>query len=278
MVNLSAYQIAEANHPLSYAEHVLTLGSQKLKFSQFPLDQKIPLTGERSWIFESGRITGIVVNYFSYVFPFWQTVEKRLEPEYQQVSDDFSDAVPLVSKKQKVTSPFNFDSENGKYYFYEGARGIRSREIPEEQLVATLCGGPQPHLGIAMCHLNSISAQGIPDLLIGIKQKGEHGDFIHKNFITRAIARLIGFDDRARLVAFGRIQAAGLLDEDTKFQVPAKPVITARRIDTAFHSLAAAGCFALLAATYQTSPGGRSFIAAIGTITGMAYAYSRYYR
>lgn len=275
MSYISNFRVADATDLVSRAEYTLQFQSEKLHIEQFPQNKKIPLDdSEHTWITASGRITGLATKYFSYVLPFWQTVETRLEPEYEEVSE----SVPLTATSQRVVSPFNFTSENGTFFFYEGHRKIRSPGIPEEALVTSLCGGPQPHLGIGIHHLNSISAEGVPDLLIGIKQKGEHADLIHKNFLARGLARLIGFDDRERLVAFGHIHAAGLLDEHTTFNTPAKPIITARRIDTTFYALVAAGSFATIAATFQSSPGGRSLIGAIVMAGALAKAYSRYYR
>ena len=272
---ISNFRVADPTDIVSKAAYTLQFQPEKLYVEQFPQNKKIPLdNNDHSWINQSGRITGLVTKYFSYVLPFWQTVETRLEPEYEEASE----SVPLSSMSQRIVSPFNFASENGTFFFYEGHRQIRSHGIPEETLVSSLCGSPQPHLGIGIHRLNSISLDGVPDLFIGIKQKGENADLIHKNFITRAIARVIGFDDRERLVAFGRVQAAGLLDEPTTFKTPTKPLITAKKIDTTYYALIATGCFATIAATFQSSPGGRSVIGAIVMAGAVAKAYSSYYR
>ncbi|MBS0634909.1 MAG: hypothetical protein JSR37_05565 [Verrucomicrobia bacterium] len=275
----SLFRLADPSDLVARAEYTLQHQPEKLCVEQYsPPGRKFLLSDDYSWITEAGQITGIVARYFSYVMPFWQTVEIRLDSE-DQLLDDFEpeEAVALAPQKPQVVSPFSFTSENGTFFFYEGGRKIRSPGMSEEALVASLCGTPQPDLGIVqMHHLNTIRVDGTPDLLIGLKQKGEKC-FLNSNFISRAISRLVGFDDRPQLVAFGRVRAAGELEEKTKFQVPPKRLITAKRVDTAFFGLLAVGTFTAFAATYHSSPWGRNVIGGFVLAAALKQAYSSYY-
>ncbi len=263
-------QVADPNHPVYRAEYILTQESNRLAVTQFPMDAKLPVA-ETFWETTAGRTTGLFVRYFSY---FW-TKETTIKNHDGAESDE---DIPLMRSSAPIQSPFRIETVKDSFYFVDSTSKVRSREIPKDTFIRCLCGSPQPHLDVKTVHMDTIAADGTPIFYIALVQKGEHADFIHHNFIFRALARMIGFDDRDRLVAVGKVKKVDLLDDRDTFLTPKQPIITAKRIDTAVHALVAIAGFSILAATYQTSPGARSFIATVGVASAIIKGLSRYYR
>ncbi len=275
MTSIQHWQIAEPDHLISIAEHVLTQQPERFSVTSFALQNRPPLSNRFEWLVEAGRIVAFANEHFSYFCPFWQPVNTKARAPYAGDDNDFAlnEAISLRGQTTQNPTPFYFTNEGSDFYFYDTRNNVRSRAIPEADLITSLCGTPQPHLAIASCHFVGITNEGIPHLGVALKLKGESSDFIHK-----PVARLIGLDDRDLLVAVGEIGPSGLLDHNIRLQVPAKQTITARRIDVAVHAFFGLACAVVLATTSTTHQGGRSIIALIGTAAGLCKAYSRYQR
>lgn len=303
--NASAYfanwNVADPGHPIHKTEHKLTQDPKSLTVVQYPMDKKLVLSQEMHWKYDhgQGRITALVHRSFSFLRPFWDYVTTRieepaLEPLFENAEREYSigdEQTPLVSRKDKeeyvplvsvrrvkqVHPPFNLTREGENFYFYDSHTLTRSRAIPEEALVAAVCGSPQPHIGVATYHLQGITANGVPDIMIALKEKGQKSERVHTIILTRTIARLFGFDNRDKLVAVGEVRENDS-EVSSKFAVPPQRVITAKRIDVTVSTLLGASIFGVLVATYKTNPGAISILAGGVSCLWLFNAYSRSHR
>lgn len=274
------WDVAPPGHPIYLAEHILTQEPQKLTVSRYPMDKKIPLNGEFSWRIAGGRITEFVVKHFPFFWPFQSQLETTIRPESELLANhDFEqeEYVPLLSQERNAVSPFSFTKEpDGSCFFFDGHSQLRSRAIPENVLIKSLCDGPKPHIGLASYRLQGISADGIPNLLVALKQKGDYRNGLHKSFVIKPLARLLGLEDRDMLIAVGEVKEAGVFSSDSKFAVPEQQLFTARRVDTAIKTLFGLGLFGAVCSAYKSTPGAFSLSVVGCSLLVLLEAYSSY--
>jgi len=265
------WPVAPVNHPIYQAEHALTQQPERIAVTEFPMDKskKLPIDSW-TWDMNAGRITGFVVKQFPFLYPCRKAVKTTISNEI--LGDEY---VPLLKQERASVSPFGFTKENNKFYFYDDTSEVRSRAISEEALVTTLCGAPQPHIGIAAFYLHNITVEGIPNLVVALKQKGERRDALHSSCFIKPISRLLGLEDRDRLVAVGETKAAGALF-DEKFVVPKQQLVTARRVDTAIYSLLGLGLLVTAAVRSSTLPGSMALVAGSAGLLSLFEAYSSF--
>lgn len=275
------WDVAPPGHPIYLAEHTLTQEPQKLTVSKYPMNKKIPLNGEFSWRIAGGRITEFVVKHFPFFWPFQSQVETTIRPESELLANhDFEqeEYVPLLRQEKKAVSPFSFTKEqDGSCFFIDGHSRLRSRAIPENVLIRSLCDGPKPHIGLASYRLQGISAEGIPNLLVALKQKGDFRAGLHNSFLIKPFARLLGLEDRDMLVAVGEVKEAGVFS-DSKLEVPEQQLFTARRVDTAIKAFFGLGLFGAVCSAYKSTPGAFSLSVAGCSFLVMLEAYASFSR
>ncbi len=302
------WELASEDSPMHRAEFMITQEPETLSVERYHMQGKLPLgrqlvpvPTEVNWNFDrEGKVTGLFHRYFSYVWPFWQTVTTEIAPREEALFDnaecedatdaerarllyskDKEDAIALVASRSinhvRMEAAFSLANEDGNFYIYNPHARTRSRAIPEDKLIEAVCGSPQPHIGVATYHLDGIYDNGAPSLKIALKEKGQNCDHIHRNILFGAIARLFGFDDRDRLVAAGEVKEKdGELA--TKLVVPKARIITAKRIDVAISTIFGASMFGALIATYRTNPGPISIATGIASCHFLFQAYSRYHK
>ncbi|MCE5294681.1 MAG: hypothetical protein LLF94_08730 [Chlamydiales bacterium] len=279
MTYFANWPMASVTHPICQAEHTLTQEPGKLTVDAFPMDKKmLPLDDEYYWKKLEGRVSAFVVKYNPFIWPFTKSVETTISSRDadEALSHDFNEeSVPLLRQDKPTTSPFQLTKEKDQYFFYDSRAHVRSRGFTEEALVTSVCGKPQPHIGIASCNLQNITVDGIPNMVVALRQKGDFRPSLHRSFIIKPFARLLGLDDRDRLVAVGEVKKAGLLDE-AKFEVPNEPVITARQVDTTIKTLFGLGIFSAAAVAYDQTPGYFSLGAVGCSLFVLFEAYSSY--
>lgn len=269
IMSIFSFQTVGYDHPLARLEHAVTQSPESIKIEQFSSASRGKVVaGNFSWRTQAGRVVEFANTSFSYIFPFFKDVQTAFLPAYAEYSEEH---VPLLQNQVEELSQFSLEKEDGSFYFCERRQKIRSRPIEEQKLIENLCGAPQPHLRVASTWFVRANEEGIPTFGIALKQAGQESDFI-----PRWLARLINMDDRDTLAAVGEVSPANIFDGQPTLIVPKKPLLTTRSVDIAFHSALGLACAGVLAATYATSPGGRSVIASIGACAGLFRAYSRY--
>lgn len=279
MTYFTNWPIAASGHPIYQAEHTITQEPHKLAVETFDLEnKKLPLNGQYWWKKIAGRISAFVVTYNPFC-PCRKSIETTiscgLDQEESNNDFDVDENVPLLRRQNPVQCPFSFTKEKGNYFFYDGTSQVRSRFIDEETLVTSLCGKPQPHIGIASCELLAITPDGIPNMAVALRQKGDYRPGLHNSFFIKPISRFFGLEDRDMLAAVGEVKKAGLMNEE-KFRVPKEPIITARRVDTTIKALIGLGIFSGAVAAYKSTPGYFSLGMVGGSLFVLFEAYSSY--
>ncbi len=270
------------NHIVHRAAEVLRTRPDLFRVLQFDIGLKEPAAGNLFCEVAAGRVQSFSHQREKGFFICGQQSKTYYYPnlhlndaEYAANSDNVGDgeSVPLIGAR-RITDCSRYtllqEISSSHYYLIDREERVRSDALSEQQIVNTLCGQETKHVRIKDITVVDITREGIPHLGVGLERVGDPSDLV-----PGLLWRLLGRDNKNRLLLAEVLPQCSIYDVETKFQVPPPKTIDARVVDTIAH--AALGTAGIVATAVAESAGAK-LAGTIVTISTFAHAASRILR